>query len=495
MMTGSIVDKKLIPNDSIIKKEDIGNFGIPVEAFEELEIEHEILGERVLSNENLITKNEFEEDFDESDSGSALDMEISDDTSRSLESLMSGVRLQERSKFKSCVTPKNESGHCMPFQLCSVINIASNVDELLRNVCIIDDVFFGICCPEFPVETVRVDWGQFLKSDTDTFKDEKPTETVNECGNLPSTIKDGDSWPWMASLIARSSDKIFCGGALITNQYVLTAAHCTIRQQEKPVKTVWRKLFVKQLIKMMGKGTLLLMVAGRNEIHGANLKRPNCLRILITNSLPFDVVEAMRPVFRDLANPELLKVFTWRIPRNHILVRLVHPDSSTSSAQDLEVIEIKRHAGYNPRTMQNDIALLKLSKRVRLGDFRRLICLTDDDEDFVDKSPSLLRWKGTLGEIGDVESLPVISNEECQNRMRSVIPDSILCAEPRTVTMCNIVVPERYLRVGEGAFKTFNIAAFRIGETPVSPKPCEYLISSGRLHVPSWYSAHPVHQT
>ncbi|GFY73917.1 chymotrypsin-like protease CTRL-1 [Trichonephila inaurata madagascariensis] len=158
----------------------------------------------------------------------------------------------------------------------------------------------------------------------------------------------------MASLIARSSDKIFCGGALITDQYVLTAAHCTIR-----------------------------------------------------------------------------------IPRNHILVRLAHPDSSTSSSQDLEVIEIKRHAGYNPRTMQNDIALLKLSKRVRLGDFRRLICLTDDDEDFVDKSASLLRWKGTLGEIGDVESLPVISNEECQNRMRSVIPDSILCAEPRTVTMCN----------------------------------------------------------
>ncbi|GFU19446.1 uncharacterized protein TNCV_4371271 [Trichonephila clavipes] len=32
------------------------------------------------------------------------------------------------------------------------------------------------------------------------------------------------------------------------------------------------------------------------------------------NSLPVDVVEAMRPVFRDLANPELLKkVFTWRL--------------------------------------------------------------------------------------------------------------------------------------------------------------------------------------
>ncbi|GFV93213.1 uncharacterized protein TNCV_573521 [Trichonephila clavipes] len=38
-------------------------------------------------------------------------------------------------------------------------------------------------------------------------------------------------------------------------------------------------------------------------------KKQNCLgRLIITkNSLPVDVVEAMRPVFRDLANPELLK--------------------------------------------------------------------------------------------------------------------------------------------------------------------------------------------
>ncbi|GFW52322.1 uncharacterized protein TNCV_3078941 [Trichonephila clavipes] len=34
------------------------------------------------------------------------------------------------------------------------------------------------------------------------------------------------------------------------------------------------------------------------------------------NSLPVDVVEAMRPVFRDLANPELLKVFTWRYAKS-----------------------------------------------------------------------------------------------------------------------------------------------------------------------------------
>ncbi|GFT83457.1 chymotrypsin-like protease CTRL-1 [Nephila pilipes] len=368
--------KESLPKDSTVKNEN-GIFNIPVERLDHLETPEE---KRILASENF-SRNKMEfENFDESDSGSALDIEVSNDAPRSLfplgsslETLLSRVRIQERNKFKSCITPKSETGHCMPFQLCS-ISIASNVDELLRNVCIIDDVFFGICCPEFPVETVRVDWGQFLKPSTDTFNDEKPTQIVSECGNLPSTIKEGDPWPWMASLNARSSDKIFCGGALISDQYVLTAAHCTIR-----------------------------------------------------------------------------------IPRNQILIRLDHPDSRKSPEQDFEVVEIKRHAGYNPRTMENDIALLKLSKRVRLGDFRRLVCLADDDEDFVGKSASLLRWKGTLGEIGDVESLPVISNEECQTRLRAVMPDSILCAEPRTETMCNADSGAPLIIGENGKFKVIGI--------------------------------------
>ncbi|GFW79666.1 hypothetical protein TNCV_4360921 [Trichonephila clavipes] len=52
-----------------------------------------------------------------------------------------------------------------------------------------------------------------------------------------------------------------------------------------------------------------------NRLHGfcpsdsdTNLKKQNCLGDLSSQKcLPVDVVEAMRPVFRDLANPELLK--------------------------------------------------------------------------------------------------------------------------------------------------------------------------------------------
>uniref|UniRef100_A0A8C6L8H7 Peptidase S1 domain-containing protein n=1 Tax=Nothobranchius furzeri TaxID=105023 RepID=A0A8C6L8H7_NOTFU len=55
-----------------------------------------------------------------------------------------------------------------------------------------------------------------------------------ECGNAPLNPKiiggqdaSGGSWPWQVAF--KDSGSFFCGGALITNQWVLTAAHCVPR--------------------------------------------------------------------------------------------------------------------------------------------------------------------------------------------------------------------------------------------------------------------------
>uniref|UniRef100_A0A8C6L4W5 Peptidase S1 domain-containing protein n=1 Tax=Nothobranchius furzeri TaxID=105023 RepID=A0A8C6L4W5_NOTFU len=54
-----------------------------------------------------------------------------------------------------------------------------------------------------------------------------------ECGNAPLNPKiiggqdaSGGSWPWQVAF--KDSGSFFCGGALITNQWVLTAAHCLL---------------------------------------------------------------------------------------------------------------------------------------------------------------------------------------------------------------------------------------------------------------------------
>ncbi|GFX03859.1 hypothetical protein TNCV_4677641 [Trichonephila clavipes] len=64
------------------------------------------------------------------------------------------------------------------------------------------------------------------------------------------------------------SARMFCGIMNLppppTKFSSTTTFYC--RQQEKPVNTVWQKLFVKPLMKMMEKGTLLLMVAGRSVV-------------------------------------------------------------------------------------------------------------------------------------------------------------------------------------------------------------------------------------
>ncbi|GFU23630.1 hypothetical protein TNCV_2909901 [Trichonephila clavipes] len=66
------------------------------------------------------------------------------------------------------------------------------------------------------------------------------------------------------------SARMFCGIMNLPrhpqNSQSTTTFYC--RQQEKPVNTVWQKLFVKLLMKMMEKGTLLLLlvVAGRSVV-------------------------------------------------------------------------------------------------------------------------------------------------------------------------------------------------------------------------------------
>ena len=49
------------------------------------------------------------------------------------------------------------------------------------------------------------------------------------------------SIPWQAALISRGSNRPWCGGTLISDGYVLTAAHCVHRKTIRDIQVVLGK--------------------------------------------------------------------------------------------------------------------------------------------------------------------------------------------------------------------------------------------------------------
>ncbi|CAL8126063.1 unnamed protein product [Orchesella dallaii] len=64
---------------------------------------------------------------------------------------------------------------------------------------------------------------------------------VCECGSkseqdvkiVGGTLSKEHAWPWVAAIVNNSSPGVFCGASVITNKYLLTAAHCTMPMKQQ----------------------------------------------------------------------------------------------------------------------------------------------------------------------------------------------------------------------------------------------------------------------
>ncbi|XP_020295935.1 proclotting enzyme-like isoform X2 [Pseudomyrmex gracilis] len=193
--------------------------------------------------------------------------------------------VSKQKKYQACIAPGNQSGHCVHFSGCVLEEFRSNFERFANYMCIIEQTYVGVCCPD-SVATARSnkafnddlasmlpmiasldnnteEWEKMSendeasepsaddKDDTILRKDGTSTQTKKEetrksqkrgCGmtaRMKTRVAGGQpadpkEWPWMVALLRRGSIQ-YCGGVLITDRHVLTAAHCVYRYTPRDI--------------------------------------------------------------------------------------------------------------------------------------------------------------------------------------------------------------------------------------------------------------------
>ncbi|OAD52018.1 Proclotting enzyme [Eufriesea mexicana] len=168
------------------------------------------------------------------------------------------------SMLPTCTGPYGKAGHCEYLKRCFSQDYASNFTMAMDHSCTIERTYLGICCVKhwnglrrksttqesfaeiLPLIAAhddeghdeagtydkgsRIVWSE--KERTSTSRPRIP-EASRGCGTtwksrsrlVGGRPADPKEWPWMAALLKEDQTQ-YCGGVLVTDRHVLTAAHC-----------------------------------------------------------------------------------------------------------------------------------------------------------------------------------------------------------------------------------------------------------------------------
>ncbi|XP_058449065.1 serine protease grass-like [Malaya genurostris] len=298
--------------------------------------------------------------------------------------IFGGLWLSNEAQAQSapCLTPTRQDGLCVPIHRCrNIYDIVQKptppstgiANYIKRAACTLPGVERSICCqpPEVVPET--------------TVLPGKADLLPKECGqSVNDRIAFGNAtqvfaFPWMALLQYNQNGELIdgCGGSLINNRYVLTAAHC--------IKT---RSTIRLVQVRLGEHT-------RNQDIDCNIYRDN-------NGVEIE---------RDCADP----------------------------VEDYQVESFEIHPDYNRPKYSNDIGLIRLDRSVTMKYHIRPICLpvTPQLRSKQFERYIVTGWGTTENQTGSQALLqatvPRVNNDECQqkmlqNRLNVQLSDKQLCA-------------------------------------------------------------------